>query len=131
MTPSTSTSRACPTATRSRFATLRTTSAGIFNLIESKTMKEKFSADPAKWWNEDELLAISLKAPIYSEPGEKHYYSNTHTVLLAKVIEKATGKSWQDEVAARVFKPLGLKETTIAKNNELPQTIRPRLRSVR
>lgn len=99
---------------------LATHRAGIFNLIESKTMKEKFSADPEKWWTEDELLAVALKAPAYFEPGQKHHYSNAHTVLLAKVIEKAIGKPWADEVAARVFKPLGLKSTSIPKDNKLP-----------
>lgn len=99
---------------------LATHRAGVFNLIESKTMKEKFSADPAKWWTEDELLAVALKAPAYFEPGEKHHYSNAHTVLLAKVLEKATGKPWQDEVAARVFKPLKLTHTSVAKDNKMP-----------
>jgi D-alanyl-D-alanine carboxypeptidase len=99
---------------------LATHRAGVFNLIESKTMKEKFAADPEKWWPEDDLLAISLKAPPYFAPGEKHHYSNAHTVLLAKVVEKATGKPWADEVAARVFEPLGLKSTTIPKDNALP-----------
>lgn len=94
--------------------------AGVFNLIESRTMKDRFSADPVKWWSEDELLAFSLKAPVYFEPGTKHHYSNAHTVLLAKVLEKATGRLWQDEVAARVFKPLKLTHTMIAKDNALP-----------
>lgn len=99
---------------------LATHRAGVFNLIESKTMKEKFAADPEKWWAEDELLAVALKAPAYFEPGEKHHYSNAHTVLLAKVLEKATGKPWQDEVAARVFKPLKLTHTRVATDNKMP-----------
>jgi D-alanyl-D-alanine carboxypeptidase len=99
---------------------LATHRAGVFNLIESKTMKEKFAAAPQKWWPEDELLGIALNAPAYFEPGAKHHYSNAHTVLLAKVLEKATGKRWQDEVAARVLKPLGLKRTSVATDNKLP-----------
>lgn len=99
---------------------LATHRAGVFNLIESRTMKAKFSADPEKWWPEDELLGVVLKAPAYFEPGAKHHYSNAHTVLLAKVLEKVTGKPWRDEVAARVFKPLGLTSTTVATDNRLP-----------
>lgn len=94
--------------------------SGLFNAIESRTVKDRFAADPARWWAEDELLEIPFKAPPYFPPGEKHHYSNANTVLLAKVVETVTGNPWRAEVAARVLKPLGLTETSAPADNALP-----------
>jgi D-alanyl-D-alanine carboxypeptidase len=95
--------------------------SGLFNHIESKKVKEMFAAKPEKWWTVEEMLAVPLKAKPYFEPNDGHHYSNANTLLLALVIEKATGKKWADEVATRVIKPLGLKNTTIPTDNSLPK----------
>lgn len=42
------------------------------------------------------------------EPGEGYYYSNTHYVLLAAVVESVSGQSLNDFLQARVFGPLDL-----------------------
>ncbi|MBY0512813.1 MAG: beta-lactamase family protein, partial [Gemmataceae bacterium] len=100
---------------------LATHRSGLFNPIESRFVKAAFADDPRKGWNEDTLLKFGFAEKPYFEPGENHHYSNVNTVLLAKVIEKATGKPWRDEVAARVLQPLGLKETSIPTDNKLPE----------
>jgi D-alanyl-D-alanine carboxypeptidase len=94
--------------------------SGLFNHIESREVKNQFAADPAKAWTMDDLLGFCLAGPTYFEPGEKHHYSNGNTVLLAMVIEKATGHPWEDEVRSRVLDPLGLAHTIIPTDNTLP-----------
>lgn len=42
------------------------------------------------------------------EPGEGYYYSNTHYVLLAAVVESVSGQSLNDFLQERVFGPLDL-----------------------
>ncbi len=110
-----------PNGDRVTLRHLATHRAGVFNLIESREMKQRFAADPARWWPEDELLAAALRSPARHEPGARHSYSNTHTMLLAKVIEKATGRPWPEAVAARVLTPLGLTHTRVATDNALPR----------
>jgi CubicO group peptidase (beta-lactamase class C family) len=100
---------------------LATHRSGLFNPIESRAVKAAFADDPRKEWNENTILKFSFAEKPYFEPGEKHHYSNVNTILLAQVIAKATGKPWRGEVAARVFKPLGLKETSIPTDNKLPR----------
>ncbi len=41
----------------------------------------------------------------------KWKYSNTGYMLLGRIIEKATGKSYEENLKARIFEPLGLKQT--------------------
>jgi CubicO group peptidase (beta-lactamase class C family) len=42
------------------------------------------------------------------EPGEGYFYSNSHYVLLATVVENVSGQSLPDFLQARVFEPLAL-----------------------
>ncbi|MFE6229254.1 serine hydrolase domain-containing protein, partial [Streptomyces sp. NPDC057854] len=43
--------------------------------------------------------------------------SNTDYILLGMLIEKTTGRSWQQEVDRRIIRPLGLSETTMPEND--------------
>lgn len=51
--------------------------------------------------------------PILAAPGEKYEYSNTGYVLLASIVEKASGRDFIDLTREWVFKPLGMKKTDI------------------
>jgi CubicO group peptidase (beta-lactamase class C family) len=47
------------------------------------------------------------------EPGTQYEYSNPAYNGLALIIEKVTGKKWQDVVAERIFGPSGMRTSTI------------------
>ncbi|WHU01187.1 serine hydrolase domain-containing protein [Sphingomonas sp. NIBR02145] len=49
--------------------------------------------------------------PLAFEPGTAQRYSNAGYILLAAVIEKVTGQSWDEAMRTRLFVPLGLAET--------------------
>jgi D-alanyl-D-alanine carboxypeptidase len=49
--------------------------------------------------------------PLFA-PGSHVSYSNTNYFLLAMIAEKATGKSFASELGRRIFKPLGLHQTS-------------------
>jgi len=49
--------------------------------------------------------------PLQFEPGSKWKYGNGLTVC-GRIIEIVSGKSYQDFLAERIFKPLGMKDTT-------------------
>jgi D-alanyl-D-alanine carboxypeptidase len=95
--------------------------SGLFNHIESAAVKKAFASDPVRWWTIEELLQAPLAAKPYFEPDGGHHYSNANTVLLALAVAKAAGQPWDDVVRERVLKPLGLKHTTIPKDNKLPE----------
>ena len=94
--------------------------SGLFNHIQAKEVKKAFADEPQRSWKLDELLEMAFKNKSYGEPGITHHYANANTVLLAKVIEKATGNSWQDEMRKRILEPLGMKQTNIVRDNTLP-----------
>ncbi|GAA0392852.1 serine hydrolase domain-containing protein [Streptomyces luteireticuli] len=47
------------------------------------------------------------------EPGARYGYSNTNYVLAALIMEKAGGRSYEDEVRTRIIEPLGLHGTVL------------------
>ncbi len=55
-----------------------------------------------------EALKRLMEAPLLFKPGQRSEYSNGGYVLLAMIIEVASGKTYQDFVRERIFKPAGM-----------------------
>jgi CubicO group peptidase (beta-lactamase class C family) len=58
-----------------------------------------------------ELLAQAMKVPLRSGPGEEFHYSNLGYSLLAVIVEKVSGQSYEGFVARRLFRPAGMTHT--------------------
>lgn len=50
---------------------------------------------------------------VYFRPGEKYAYSNSAYVLLGVIVEKVSGKSFNNFVAAHIYKPLKMKASSM------------------
>ena len=53
------------------------------------------------------IQAILKDYPLVAEPGARYDYSNANGELIAPIIERATGRSYQDWLGEAVLKPLG------------------------
>ena len=62
-------------------------------------------------YNFERMLGLVSNLPLDFQPGEKYSYSNSNFILLAMIIEKVTGKSYDAFLAERVFGPLGMTAT--------------------
>lgn len=93
-------------------------SSGIFNYGNDE---EFFAKGVGQAWYEhrydsytpEELVKIGLanaNGP-YFDPGKGFGYSNTNYYLAAMIIEKATGKTYAQELNQRIIRPLGLTGT--------------------
>ncbi len=61
--------------------------------------------------NVDELIDYFKKEPMDFAPGDRWLYDNSGYVLLGAIIEKASGKSYEDFIRERVFQSLGMKNS--------------------
>lgn len=59
----------------------------------------------------DSAMAFVADVPLEFEPGEGYAYSNTGYVLLAMIIERATGTAYGEVLEERIFQPLGMENT--------------------
>lgn len=53
------------------------------------------------------------------EPGSEYRYSNSDNVAAALMVEEATGDSYEAQLQKRVYRPLGLKSTSLPVGPEL------------
>lgn len=72
--------------------------------------RENTLQEVVDWFKTKELLF---------EPGTKYGYSNCNFVLLAHIIERVTGSSYEDFMQTNVFKPLGMLNTGIFEYDEI------------
>lgn len=66
-----------------------------------------------------ESLTIFKDDPLLFDPGTRYSYSSYGWNLLSAVVEGASGENFLDYMNARVFAPLGLKNTTADDNEKI------------
>ena len=86
---------------------LLTHTSGIFNYTDVYD----FWAQSMKPTNKKSVLDSIMKRPLLFSPGEKFSYSNSNYMLLAYIIQKITGQSFETIVTNWIFKPLKMLES--------------------
>lgn len=94
--------------------------SGLFNYSETKEFEDSLTNSPRKVWNNEELLEIAFRNPVYFEPGTDFHYSNTNTIIIGMLIEKLTGKTFAGNIKERIIIPLGLKNTFVPDSYYIP-----------
>jgi CubicO group peptidase (beta-lactamase class C family) len=61
--------------------------------------------------DQDVLTILETQDRLYFAPGTSYRYSNSAYALLALIVEKASGLSFAEFLAARIFRPLGMTGT--------------------
>ncbi len=61
----------------------------------------------------DALNLLARQPNLLFEPGTKFEYSNSGYVVLAQIIEKASGQSYAQFLMQNIFKPLGMKRSYV------------------
>lgn len=69
----------------------------------------------------EELVANIAAKPLIFDPGSEHRYSNAGYNLLARVIEVASGRGYEEHLQATIFEPLDMGKTGHFETS--PQTV--------
>ena len=75
-------------------------------------MMEVFHGNPLRVWTPSEILGLVRDKPLRFDPGEGWAYSNTDSVLVGLMIERASGRSLEHELHRRIVRPLHLRHTS-------------------
>lgn len=62
----------------------------------------------ARLYTTDELIAVFRDEPQQSPPGQAWAYNNSGYVLLGAILERVTGKPWDEVLEREIAQPLGL-----------------------
>jgi D-alanyl-D-alanine carboxypeptidase len=82
---------------------------------------EDFRADLKRRFTPLELLAYAAPLPLGFQPGTRYHYSNTDNIAAALMAEAATGRSYDRLLRERVYRPLGMRDTSLPLGSRLPR----------
>jgi CubicO group peptidase (beta-lactamase class C family) len=67
--------------------------------------------------NDEVIRRLSQQGFLLSGPGAKYRYSNANYILLSVVVERVSGRRFSDFLADKIFKPLGMHNTSYPPRN--------------
>lgn len=86
---------------------LLTHTSGIRSYTDMPAWHSRMRED----WTLAQLIDFFKNEPFDFEPGSRWHYDNSGYVLLGAILEKVTGKKYEQLVADWIFQPLGMKDT--------------------
>ena len=94
--------------------------SGLPTYSNDPRFNASLDTNPGKVWTPAQLLEIAYRHPPDFPPGTSYTYSNTNTILLGQLVEKSRGRPLHEVLATRIFEPLGLSQTSLARSSAMP-----------
>ncbi|WP_262062067.1 serine hydrolase domain-containing protein [Streptomyces sp. STR69] len=92
--------------------------SGLFDYLADEpyyrtyTMGDSFLQHRYDTLTPQQRLQVAFShAPLF-QPGARHSFSHTNDVLAALIVQKVSGRPYEDEVRRRIIEPLGLRATS-------------------
>jgi D-alanyl-D-alanine carboxypeptidase len=76
-------------------------------------------ADLTREHTREEIINLTASFPLDFPSGESSEYNNTGYFLLGMLIEKVSGKAYEQFLRERIFAPLGMRDTRLQNYDEL------------
>lgn len=92
--------------------------SGISSFTNHKTIPCEVGKDVRDYKQGDALKEVAC-LPLDFAPGERWAYGDTGYYLLGMLIEKASGKTYEQFLRERIFAPLGMSDTRLISYTEL------------
>lgn len=97
--------------------------AGVNDHVANGGFIDAVVADPFRSWTNEELLELSQSTPRLFDPGANWDYSHSGYVLLAEVMEAASGSSLEELIDEYVLRPLDLEHTVPDQTAAMPEPV--------
>lgn len=94
--------------------------SGVPDYTASEGFKAQFRSDPQGYVSPQELVGYVADQPLAFEPGSAYAYSNTDNILIGLIAEAVTGRRYGNELRQEVYRPLGLRATSLPVTPEMP-----------
>jgi D-alanyl-D-alanine carboxypeptidase len=95
--------------------------SGLPDILEDKDFIDALGNSLTKAPPPEKLLTYLYNniPPLRFVPGSKYQYSNSDNIAVALMAEAATGKSYEELLRELVYKPLGLRKTSLPRGPNL------------
>lgn len=95
--------------------------SGLAEYIQAPAFGELLNADPTRYFAPTELTTFVRDDPLEFTPDSKYHYSDTDNIAAGLMEEKASGVPYEKLLGQRVFKPLGMRESSLPRTQKLPR----------
>jgi D-alanyl-D-alanine carboxypeptidase len=93
---------------------------GIYDIITSTSFYLALLNNPDKYWDGDELIEFAYGKDPKFALGSSCFYSNTNTLLLSLVLNKALGSPHWKALRQMILDPLQMSDTYYYSHDKLP-----------
>ena len=94
---------------------LLTHTSGLPRIPENAKGKARWQTMSQTATSVDDYVRLACETSLKFEPGQRYEYSNFGYRVLSAIIVRITGKEFADFMDERLFKPLGLGQTRVAR----------------
>ena len=70
-------------------------------------------------WTSDQLLTEFCSGDLIAEPGKTFDYNNADYIVLGKILEQLHGRTFEQMLADRILRPLGMANTGMLHNGQI------------
>ncbi|MEU9141364.1 serine hydrolase domain-containing protein [Streptomyces sp. NPDC048404] len=95
--------------------------SGLPDYTQSPEFLEILTADPRHHFDSRRLLDYVADEPLLFRPGSKYQYSNSDNIAVALMAEAVTGLPYEQLLRGLVYRPLGLRDTSLPQGYEMPE----------
>ncbi|MGW2783436.1 serine hydrolase domain-containing protein [Streptomyces populi] len=95
--------------------------SGLPDYSRSPGFVEILTADPRHHFDSRRLLDFVADEPLLFPPGSRYQYSNSDNIAIALMAEAATGVPYERLLRELVYRPLGLRDTSLPQGYEMPE----------
>jgi peptidoglycan/LPS O-acetylase OafA/YrhL/CubicO group peptidase (beta-lactamase class C family) len=99
--------------------------SGLFDYLEDSRFFVQAYRNPTRTWTPEEIVDMVDDFGAEFRPGTPGAwkYASTNYVILAMLVEQATGRSLAQEMRARIFDPVGMTHTYFSPDEEPPTRV--------
>jgi CubicO group peptidase (beta-lactamase class C family) len=88
--------------------------SGLHNMDEGSSLDSALKNGIPQYqrpYTSDQMLAKYCSDPLVKEPGKEFDYNNVDYIILGKIIERITGKSFEKNLQEKILQPLQMKNS--------------------
>ncbi|MFE1299808.1 serine hydrolase domain-containing protein [Streptomyces sp. NPDC014802] len=95
--------------------------SGLPDYSEDPEFLSIVTADPRHHFDSRHLLDFVADEPLLFPPGSRYHYSNSDNIAVALMAEAATGTRYEQLLRELVYRPLGLRSTSLPQGYRMPE----------
>ncbi|QNP67546.1 beta-lactamase family protein [Streptomyces genisteinicus] len=95
--------------------------SGLPDYTTAPEFQRLVTENPRRHFESRRLLRFVAGEPLVFRPGSRYLYSNSDNIAVALMAEAATGRPYEELLRRLVYRPLGLRDTSLPQGWELPE----------